>query len=204
LSKLFSTPALVHAVGICQSVLHAIKGSSVARALVEAALVRLADAEKFVDPGSLIERLESIATGRGVAGEKKKPIGLPASAAARPAASGGGTYAPRAPAGAAAAPGAAVPAQAAEAVDKPALTGQAATPAQPVVNSSAPNLSTAEVNELAKDPAVKAVLEAFGGSIVHYEVGQPMLFAAPPETQSAPAQTPTPHQEPLHEEEDEE
>jgi hypothetical protein len=97
-----------------------------------------------------------------------------------------------------------VPAQAAEAVDKPALTGQAATPAQPVVNSSAPNLSTAEVNELAKDPAVKAVLEAFGGSIVHYEVGQPMLFAAPPETQSAPAQTPTPHQEPLHEEEDEE
>jgi DNA polymerase-3 subunit gamma/tau len=203
LSKQFSTPALVHAVGICQSVLHAIKGSSVARALVEAALVRLADAEKFVDPGSLIERLESIATGRGVAGEKKKPIGLPASAAARPAASGGGTYAPRAPAGAAAAPGAAVPAQAAEAVDKPASEDRNQPPAQPAVNS-APNLSTAEVNELAKDPAVKAVLEAFGGSIVHYEVGQPMLFAAPPETQSAPAQTPTPHQEPLHEEEDEE
>jgi DNA polymerase-3 subunit gamma/tau len=204
LSKLFSTPALVQAVGICQSVLHAIKGSSVARALVEAALVRLADAEKFVDPSSLIERLESIATGRGVAGEKKKPIGLPASAAARPAASGGGTYAPRAPAGVAAAPRAAGPAQAAEAVDKPALTGQTATPAQPAVNPSVPNLSTAEVNELAKDPAVKAVLEAFGGSIVHYEVGQPMLFAAPPEAPSAPAQTPTPHQEPLHEEEDEE
>jgi len=216
LSKQFSTPALVQAVGICHSVLQAIKGSSVARALVEAALVRLADAEKFVDPGSLIERLESIATGRPLGGEKKKSIGLPASPAspgARPAAPGGGTYAPRGAAGAGgaaadagAAPRAAGPAhvpQAAQAYDEPALTGQAATPAQAAVNQAAPTLSTAERNELAKDPAVKAVMDAFGGSIVHYEMGQPMLFAAPPEPPPAQAEPPKAHDGHFHDDEDE-
>jgi DNA polymerase-3 subunit gamma/tau len=203
LSRRFSTPALVHAVGICQSVLQAIKGSSVARALVEAALVRLADAEKFVDPGSLIERLESIAAGAGLVGEKKKPIGLPASPAGKPAASGGGVHAPRLAGGAAAAPGGAEPARAAGTVDDPALTAQAPAPARPAVCLPKPSLSSAEVNELAKDPAVKAVIDAFGGKIEHYEVGQPMLFAAPPEPPPAPAQTPAPHQEPFHEDEDE-
>jgi len=84
LAKRFSTPALVQAVGICQSVARSVRGSSVGRALVEAALVRLAEAEKFISPESLIERLETLAAGSG-GGEKKKPlpVGRPAG---RPAA----------------------------------------------------------------------------------------------------------------------
>ncbi len=209
LSSRFSTPSLVQAVGICQSVLQAIKGSSVARALVEAALVRLADAEKFVDPGSLIERLESIATGRPVGGEKKKSIGLPASPVVRPAASGGGTYAPRGPAGGAGEPCAAGPARPVGAIDEPVSQYQGQPPVQAAASAQPPpgpprqSLSSAEVNELAKDPAVKAVVDAFGGKIDHYELGQPMLFAAPPEAASAPDQTPQPHQEPFHDDEDE-
>ncbi len=63
----FSAPALVQTVGICQTVARNIRTSSVGKALVEAALVRLAEAEQFVDPQSLIDRLEALA-----AGEKKK------------------------------------------------------------------------------------------------------------------------------------
>ena len=174
LSKRFSMPTLVQSVGICQSVLRAIRGSSVARALVEAALVRLADAEKFVDPASLIERLESIATGRGMTGEKKKSIGLPPAAAARPAPAGG-TYAPSRPANG----------QPTADASPASPADDSAEPDQPV-SPSALNLSTAERNELAKDPAVKAVIDAFGGSIVHYEAGEPMLFSPPP---APPAET---------------
>jgi len=57
----FSLPVLVQNVGICQAVARDVRGSSVARPLVEAALVRLAAAEKFVDPASLIERLQGLA-----------------------------------------------------------------------------------------------------------------------------------------------
>ena len=86
LAKRFTTPALVQAVGICQGVARSIRGSSVARALVEAALVRLAEADKFVDPASLIERLEALSGGC----EKKKPAPLTARPAgsAAPAAQG--------------------------------------------------------------------------------------------------------------------
>ena len=56
-------------------------------------------------------------------------------------------------------------------------------PAQPM-SPSALNLSTAERNELAQDPSVKAVIDVFGGSIVHYEVGPPTLFSPPPASQA--------------------
>ena len=179
LSKRFSMPSLVQAVGICQSVLRSIRGSSVARALVEAALVRLADAEKFVDPSSLIDRLESIATGRPMMGEKKKAIGLPPAPAARPAATRG-SYSPSRPANTQPAP---IAAPASPVTNAPATTtpNDSPEPAQPV-SPAALNLSTAERNELANDPAVKAVIDAFGGSVVHYEVGQPVLFSPPPES----------------------
>jgi len=158
----FSTPTLVQAVAICQNALRAVKGSSVARALLEAAIVRLAAAEKFVDPASLIERIEAIATGRCVAGEKKKPIGLaPAGKAqARKAPSPKAKYHPEPPA----------KAKPAEPEPEPESEPEPA----------ALSLSTAERNELANDPAVRAVVEAFGGTVDHYEVAQPMLFTPPP------------------------
>lgn len=68
LASRFSLPVLVQDVGICQSLAYGLRGSRVARAMLEAAMVRLAEAEKFVDPQSLIERLETLTGG----GEKKK------------------------------------------------------------------------------------------------------------------------------------
>jgi DNA polymerase-3 subunit gamma/tau len=87
----FSMPALVQSVGIVERAARNLRTSSVARALMEAALVRLAEAEKFIDPASLIERLEALGGGRPVAGEKKNvapaaPAGSAAAAGARPAA----------------------------------------------------------------------------------------------------------------------
>ncbi len=84
----FSLPALVQAVGMLQTLLRTVRNSSVARALVEATLVRLAASEKFVDPASLLERLESLASGRAgpATGQKKNfPLSPPGADAARPA-----------------------------------------------------------------------------------------------------------------------
>ena len=69
----FSVPALLQAVGILHGLGRNLRASSVGRALVEAVVVRLAEAEKFVDPASLVERLEALARGAPFAGEKKKP-----------------------------------------------------------------------------------------------------------------------------------
>jgi len=71
------------------------------------------------------------------------------------------------------------------------------------------NLTTAEKNELAKDPAVRAVLDAFGGKIEDYlMVGQPKLFTPPPAAEAdapAPIARPAPHHhEPDHDEDDDE
>ena len=74
LAERFTTPVLVQAVGVLQSVMRNLRTSSVGRALLEAAVVRLAEAEKFVDPASLIERLEALGSGTaGMAQKKKAP-----------------------------------------------------------------------------------------------------------------------------------
>ncbi|MCY2929429.1 MAG: DNA polymerase III subunit gamma/tau [Planctomycetota bacterium] len=80
----FSLPALVHAVGLLQSLERNVRSSSVARALAEASVVRLAAADKFIDPQSLIARLEAMGRSPASAtapraampaeGEKKKPL----------------------------------------------------------------------------------------------------------------------------------
>lgn len=119
LAKKFSLPALVHAVGILQTVWRNLRMSSVGRALAEAALVRLAAADKFVDPQSLLERLEALASG----GSLKKNLMPPAeqrSAAAAPPPARTFTRTPDAPAARQdapdnnSAPGASPPAQAAQ------------------------------------------------------------------------------------------
>ncbi len=75
LSKRFSVPTLVQSVGILQATGRNIRGSSLGRALLEAAIVRLSEADKFIDPESILERLQGISsslpTGSG-AGQKKK------------------------------------------------------------------------------------------------------------------------------------
>jgi len=133
----FSLPSLVHAVGVISRTALGVRGSSVARALVEAALVRLAEADKFVDPASLMDRIESLAQGGG---------GL-AAVASRPGAAG------PFPAGRPPAPAArpAPPAQPAPSDETPAPSN---------------NLSSAEKQEIHNDPAVKQALSLFGGEVV--------------------------------------
>jgi len=72
LAKRFSTPVLVHGLGLIQGAGRNIRGSSVARGLVEATLVRLAQAEKFINPENIVERLEQLSSSGPDAGQKKK------------------------------------------------------------------------------------------------------------------------------------
>jgi len=94
LAERFSLPAAVHAVGVCEQVMRNIRASSCARALAEAAVVRLAAAEKFVDPASLIERLEQVAgtpmAAGAATGAKKKIAGALPLRGSPPAAGRGG------------------------------------------------------------------------------------------------------------------
>ncbi len=148
LTAKFSMPALVHAVSVLQSVGRNIRGASMARGLVEAALVRLAETEKFVDPASLVERLEQLATGRApAASPEKKPAPEKKTAPVRQVRTNPQS-AQRRPSG----------------------------PVNVSENSSAsppPNamggLSTAEQESLRKDPAVTAVTDLFGGDVVHVQ-----------------------------------
>ena len=80
LAKSFSLPTLVQAVSICQTAARNLRGLSSGRGLVEAALIRLAAAEKFVDPTSVLERLEGLgaggrAGGPGVPAATARPMG---------------------------------------------------------------------------------------------------------------------------------
>jgi DNA polymerase III subunit gamma/tau len=68
----FTTPVLVHGLGLLQAAGRNIRGSSIARGLVEATLVRLAESEKFVNPEHIIERLEQLAAGGLNTAQKKK------------------------------------------------------------------------------------------------------------------------------------
>ncbi|MDP7287647.1 MAG: DNA polymerase III subunit gamma/tau, partial [Phycisphaerae bacterium] len=70
----FSTPVLVHGLGLLQAAGRNIRGSSIARGLVEATLVRLAEAEKFINPESIVERIEQLSPSGPDAGQKKKHL----------------------------------------------------------------------------------------------------------------------------------
>jgi DNA polymerase III subunit gamma/tau len=168
LSGQFSLPALVHGVGVIQSVARSTRNSSVGRALVEAAVVRLAEAEKFIDPASLIERLEALSgAGGGPPRQKKKPTSLSETPT-------------REPRGASGAPGLARVEKpvALSAAKRPAPVADdapqaAETPSSPLVRP----LSTAEKDELRADPAVQQVVGLFGGEVVDMRRATP---PAPP------------------------
>ena len=72
LAARFSTPVLVHGLGLIQTAGRNIRGSSIARGLVEATLVRLAESEKFINPESIVQRLEQLSALGPGAGQKKK------------------------------------------------------------------------------------------------------------------------------------
>ena len=109
--------------------------------MLEAALIRLAEAEKFIDPTSLIDRLERLGGGAGPMAtrspEKKKAV-APASEAqyvAEPTAK-----------------------------QTPAAQAEAASPPAPA--PARQELSTEQKNQVNADPAVQQVMSLFGGELV--------------------------------------
>jgi len=148
----FSLPSLVQDVGICQATVRNSRGSSVARALVEAAIVRLSAADKFVDPASLVDRLESLSGGqkkkRSPGSEPVPPIRASAQAGPnRPASVTGGAH--------------------------PSRPGQKARSRQQAPTTDQDPLSTEEKRHVRNDPAVKEVLDLFGGEVIDMRKQQP-------------------------------
>ncbi len=94
----FTVPSAVQGVGVCEQLGRAVRGSSSARALTEAAIVRLAAADKFVDAASLVERLERLNGGRGPSAPALKKNSLAATDAGPAGRFSAGRYAPNRPA----------------------------------------------------------------------------------------------------------
>ena len=80
-SKQFDDAALVYNITVMEELRRAIKSGTSGRALLEAAVVRLAAAERFSDTKALLEQLQGLATGSPV-----KPTAPAAGRTARPAA----------------------------------------------------------------------------------------------------------------------
>jgi len=170
LAERFSTPTLVQAVGIVQMAARNIRGSSVARALLEAAIVRLAEADKFVDPSSLVDRLESLASGTPSGTQQKKKSIAPRAAA--PA----GNYRSE-PAKRVAEPSAASPPPAAKPTARSATNGNSAAPAANGQRSLG-RLSSEDKDRIMKDPAVKETLSLFGGEVLDIRKEAPPASAS--------------------------
>jgi len=164
LAEGFTTPALVHGIGVIQAAGRGLRGSSVARALVEATLVRLAEAEKFVDPDSLIRRIEDLA-GSPPAGGRKDPAAHP-----RAGAGAGG------PSSSVSAPPAAADGRGDTAAGG---SSSVSSPPPPPAARAFGGISTAERTEILKDPSVAAVTGLFGGELVDVRRDRPP--AEPPD-----------------------
>jgi hypothetical protein len=151
-----------------------------------------------VDPASLIDRLEALSGGEWAAGQKKKPIalgrpgggrgqertgtrehprhrpstalgikdsaGAPSPGASRAGESGAGAS------GAGRLRQNGAPVESAAEADRDRAAGD--------VSGRLATLSTAERNQLAKDPAVKAAADLFGGEVVDIRL-DPTLFETP-------------------------
>lgn len=151
----FSLPALTQAVAMLSNVAYKVRSSSIARPLAEAVVVRLAAADQFIDPASLIERIEAIESGS------------PSQAA--PARSAAGSYSPQPVRQGQAyqTRQTSVPQQQAPTA-RPA-SGQTTAPQVPQAKQPpvpTRQLSTAEKQQVQADPAVKNALGLFGGQVI--------------------------------------
>jgi DNA polymerase-3 subunit gamma/tau len=193
----FTTPALVHAVGVIARMAQATRGSSVARALVEAGIVRLAESEKFLDPDGLVRRLEALRSATGSPGGRQAAGASRGGAPRRPfdrgAAAAGPAAEPRPSAPSARqgpAPQTSPPPRPAPEARAPAEDSSAHPPAE--ASNSAPRLSTAEKQQLREDPAVREVLGLFGGEVSAFGQNLP---PAPPAGEDAPEDVQDPGEE---------
>ena len=129
--------------------------------------MRLAAAEKFIDPQSIVDRLESLGGVAAGGGQKKKPSLTDGANAPRAA---GNSVAPVGQTTPAARPTASAAAVELAAGEDGA--GGAYVPA-------APSLSTEEKRQVHNDPEVKELLSLFGGEVVDVRRAEPPAPACP-------------------------
>jgi DNA polymerase III subunit gamma/tau len=168
LATKFDTPALVHAVGVLQTTGRNLRGSSLGRGLLEGALVRLAEAEKFIDAAAILARLEALASGGAMpaSGQKKKfdlaprapaPVPTPSTPASAP------TSAP---------------------VSEVPVSQAPAGKAEPVIprtlGPQTVQMSTEDRTKILSDPAIQDVITLFPGSDLGLVVHDTPLVADEP------------------------
>ncbi len=145
---LFDGATYVYMISLMEELRRAAKSSNVSRALLDAAVVRLAMAEKFSDVGTLIARLEGgggQATSQDSGGSVKR-----VSPPARPA--------PTTP-----------PGRRTTASSPAAVTSKNATPAKkaaPAKRKPVSRANTADESRARKNPAVRQAIDLFGATLV--------------------------------------
>lgn len=175
LSQRFEAESYVHMIAVMEELRRNVRFSGLGRALVEAALVRLADAVRYRSVQKLLEELEGAEETPAV-GEKKKSL-AESSRAGEPASSTPATPAGRAPAAASAAsarPATPMPetgSGVASSQDKPPAQRGAPVPARVPAESATHRrqASTEDVRHASNDPLVREAMDLFNGSLVNVE-----------------------------------
>lgn len=138
----FDAGAFVYMISVLEELRRSVRSSGSGRALIEAAVIRLADASKFSSIESLLEMV----------GKEAGSLSAPATSAKAP---------PPAPA-----PRAPVPPPSRDAAARPRPAAPAAPQNTPVRRTTQADLKAAHA-----EPAVKATLDIFGGRIVDVQRG---------------------------------
>jgi len=168
-AKRFDPGALVHIITVLEELRRSVKSSGSGRALIDAAVVRLAEASKYSSIDSLLEALESGAPARPAARSAMPPsASAPAdsvkkkSLAPAPSASSSRPATPP-PAPRPAPPGA--PSSAAPPAASRRAPVRSETPAPPPARTGA-RTTMEDIRAAQEEPLVKAALDLFGGQIV--------------------------------------
>ena len=180
LSKRFDAEQYVYIISVLEELRRNVRFSALGRAVLEAGIVRLASAVRYRSIQSLLDQLGGTAVAPDDAAKKKVaplPAPSPATASAAPAADAGREFTPPLQGGArgsASNP----PSIAANAAAQPSAPPRprpvngpaAAVPARPAPAMAPPTPPSADdLRAAAADPAVRAALDLFGGSLVNVE-----------------------------------
>ena len=178
LAQRFDSDAYVYMIAVLEELRRSVRSSAVGRALVEAALVRLASGVSYQSVQSLLDQIGSDGGRIGDAARSAGPRGGELDEAKKKVTPAPGPVHPPVPARAAAPPRfPAPPALPRGGADQPTRPAQAAAPRPsspaPGRAESAPAVASPPtgdtLKEAASQPLVRAALEIFDGSLVNVE-----------------------------------
>lgn len=174
-SKQMDAGAYVYMITVLEELRRSMKSSGSARALIEAAMVRLAEASNF----SSLESLLAFVDGGAPAGQPR-PAPAKAPAGAAPMRRPAPTQTPKPPPAkrtpATAKPEGTTPVQVPRPMPRAPQRGRAsgaAPAAQPGPTMPRRKATQADLKEAREQPIVKAAIEAFGGTVIDVVRGQP-------------------------------